>query len=434
MSEWLYQLRPASFRGVPFKVSDDEGTLGRRTTTHEYPLRDMPFTADMGRKARKYSVSAYVIGSDYMTQRDRLLAALESGGSGTLIHPFYGTLNLNVEGEIKVKHSRDHGGMCILSLQFVESGQLNYPTSGGATDQNVQAAADAADTSFGDKFLEDFNLDGAADWITDNVIDNVSGILDEVISVFEILDSGIADAARLLQGDLSVLFPPPSKGADFILRTQEMWAAGKSIYYNTGSAISAVDNLNYIVSDPRLAPLGLWPTLSESEKTVTRCTNATTQLFRGTALAQSSRQFSGIKTPVNFTNTDAKKTRPVTHAALSTIPGQPTPAITLPVSYDELTAQRISFNQIFDNETCRADGDRVFLALENLRQTVFLDIHNRLQRSAKMVTRQPDSVLPAVVLASDWYDDASRGAEIVALNDIPHPAFVPPKNLRVAAE
>ncbi|QEL49867.1 DNA circularization N-terminal domain-containing protein [Enterobacter sp. LU1] len=90
MGSWLFKLQPASFRGVPFKVSGDEGTFGRRATTHEYPLRDVPFTQDMGRKARRYSVSAYLVGNDYMSQRDRLLTALEQGGSATLIHPYYG--------------------------------------------------------------------------------------------------------------------------------------------------------------------------------------------------------------------------------------------------------------------------------------------------------------------------------------------------------
>lgn len=212
MDTWLYRLQPASFRGVPFKVSGDEGTIGRRAITHEYPLRDKPFTEDLGRKARRYSVSAYVIGGDYMTQRDRLLTALEQSGSGTLVHPFYGSVTVNVDGEIKVRHSRENGGMCEISLQFVESGELNYPTAGGATAQNVDDAADAADASFADEFLSDFNLDDVADWITENVIDNVSGILDEVISVFEIVDSAISDAAKLLQGISPFCFRPRQKG------------------------------------------------------------------------------------------------------------------------------------------------------------------------------------------------------------------------------
>lgn len=433
MDNWLFRLQPASFRGVPFKVSDDEATFGRRTTTHEYPLRDVPFTDDLGRKARRYSVSAYVIGGDYMTQRDNLLTALEQGGSGTLIHPFYGSVTVNIDGEIKVRHSRDNGGMCEISLQFVESGQLNYPTAGGATAQDVANTADKSDASFADKFLQDFNLDDAADWITDNVIDNVSGMLDEVISVFEVVDSAISDAAKLLQGDLSVLFPPPSKGAEFIQRVREMWASGADIYYNADSAISAVDNLKYIVSDSALAPRGAWSTLSATQLQVVNCTNACSQLLRSTALSQSARQFSAIKAPAPTPQGLTRSTQK-THTALSQSPGEKTAVAILPVSYDQLTRQRVTYNQLFDRESGRVVGDLPFIALENLRQAVSLDIRNRLQKTAKMITRTPDDVTPAVVLASDWYDDAARGAEIVALNNIPHPGFVPPKPLRVESE
>lgn len=429
MDSWLYRLQPASFRGVPFKVSDDEATYGRRTTTHEYPLREVPFTEDLGRKARRYSVSAYLVGSDYMSQRDRLLTALEKGGSATLVHPFYGSVTVNVDGEIKVQHSRDNGGMCTISLQFVESGQLNYPTAGGATAQNVQTAADAADQSFADKFLDDFDLTGP-DWITDDVIQQASDMLDDVIDVFEVVDTGISDAARLLQGDLSVLFPPPSKGSEIINRVQEMWAAGKSIHFNTESAISAVDNLKSVAGIASLAPRGVWPTMSATAQQATQATNAFSQLMRSSSVVQSTRQFASLPTPTRRQATY----QATAHPALTDIPAQRSGVTVLPVSYDQLSRQRISYGQLFDRESCRVSGDLAFMKLEDLRQAVWLDIQKRLQQAAKMITRTPDDVTPSVVLASDWFDDAARGAEIVALNNIPHPGFVPPEKLRVASE
>lgn len=106
----------------------------------------------------------------------------------------------------------------------------------------------------------------------------------------------------------------------------------------------------------------------------------------------------------------------------------------LPVNYDQLTRQRITYSDLFDQEGARVVGDSAYLALEDLRQAVLLDIRDRLQHTDKMITRTPDDTTPAVVLASDWYDDASRGAEIVALNNIPHPGFVPPESIRVASE
>ncbi|HCD7552974.1 TPA: DNA circularization N-terminal domain-containing protein [Citrobacter farmeri] len=429
MNTWQFRLQPASFRGVPFKVTDDEATFGRRTNTREYPLRDVPYTEDMGRKARHYSVSAYLVGNDFMAQRDRLLTALEQGGPGTLIHPYYGSLTVNVDGEIKIQHSRDSGRMCIIPLQFVESGQLKYPTAGGATAQNVQTAADQADQSFADKFLSDFDLTGP-DWISDEVIQNASNILDDVIDVFEIVDTGISDAARLLQGDLSVLFPPPSQGAEIISRVQEMWAAGKSVYYNTDSALSAIDNLKSVTGLASLAPRGVWPTLSATAKQAIGATNSFSQLMRSSAVSQSARQFSDLPTP--SLSRYSKQTD--THAAITDIPRQGGETPVLPASYDQLTRQRETYNRIFDTELCRVVGDEAFMRTEDLRQSIMLDVQKRLQQTAKMITRKPDDISPAVVLAADWYDNAGRGSEIVALNNIPHPGFVPPDNLRVASE
>lgn len=443
MSTWQFKLQPASFRGVYFKVSDDEATFGRRTTTYEYPNRDTPFTDDMGRTARRYAVSAYVIGNDYMAQRDRLLTELEKGGSGTLIHPFYGSLTVHVDREIKVHHSRENGGMCELSLQFVESGMLSYPTAGAATAQKVEEAADEADDSFAARFLEKFDLTGP-DWISDGVIQKVSETLDTVIKVFEGVDKAISTAARVLQGDLSALFPPPSQGDAIITQTKAVWAAGKSIYFDTTSAISAIESLKFISGDESMAPEGVWSTLSETEKQTASCTNAYLQLLRCTAVTQSARQLARLPALPVYSQRNASRTSQVIHPALSetfTRPDKTTIAVAIvsggnlmPATYDQLTQQRISYNRLFDRESCRIDGDLPFLRLEDLRQAVSLDIRKRLQQTAKTVTRTPPDVLPAVVLASDWYDDASRCDEIIALNALPHPGFVPAETLRVSSE
>ncbi|MFX9939048.1 DNA circularization N-terminal domain-containing protein, partial [Acinetobacter baumannii] len=63
---WRDQLRPASFRGVPFHVTQATGTFGRRSVTHEYPFRDLPYVEDLGRRARTLRIEALLLGEDYM--------------------------------------------------------------------------------------------------------------------------------------------------------------------------------------------------------------------------------------------------------------------------------------------------------------------------------------------------------------------------------
>ena len=61
---WSDQLRPASFRGVPFVVLAGTVSAGRRLARHEYPQRDIPYMEDMGRRAREYKVEGSIICPD----------------------------------------------------------------------------------------------------------------------------------------------------------------------------------------------------------------------------------------------------------------------------------------------------------------------------------------------------------------------------------
>ena len=110
MSEWRDRKQAASFRGVPFWVDTDNVPVGRRTQVHEYPQRDQPYTEDMGRQTRKYRFSGFVVGDDCLSQRDRLLTALDKPGAGELLHPWFGRLTVTA-GECEVSHARDEGGM-----------------------------------------------------------------------------------------------------------------------------------------------------------------------------------------------------------------------------------------------------------------------------------------------------------------------------------
>ncbi len=67
---WRDDLQGGSFRGVPFYTQHAGGKIGRRVQLVEYPLKDTPNSEDMGRKARSFSIEAFVLGADYMSARD----------------------------------------------------------------------------------------------------------------------------------------------------------------------------------------------------------------------------------------------------------------------------------------------------------------------------------------------------------------------------
>ncbi len=121
---------PASFAGIVFHVEQGARSSGRRTVTHEYPKRDTPYAEDMGRHARRFSFSGYLIyrpGNpvyEYTAQRVRLYNALEKSDSDTLIHPVFCPGGIKVQCErYTMTESKDRGGFTQFDMQFVEAGE-----------------------------------------------------------------------------------------------------------------------------------------------------------------------------------------------------------------------------------------------------------------------------------------------------------------------
>lgn len=140
---WRDSLLPANYRGAFFNVEVDSQAGGRRNATHEFPNRDVPYTEDLGRKARRWPVTGYVIGSDYTDARDALIAACEQMGAGTLVHPTLGTVQVNCD-VYNASESRERGGFCVFEMSFVEAGT---PASDAiANDSQGQVGSAAANS------------------------------------------------------------------------------------------------------------------------------------------------------------------------------------------------------------------------------------------------------------------------------------------------
>lgn len=143
---WKDVLRPASFRGVAFKVENSARAGGRRGVNFEYPKRNTPSDEDLGRHAFRWAVDGYVIGLDYLEAADDLEAALNEPGHGLLIHPTMGEMVVRCERYTR-SESKDRGGFAGFTMSFVEKGSaaadlVSEPTQA----QLVNQAEDAART------------------------------------------------------------------------------------------------------------------------------------------------------------------------------------------------------------------------------------------------------------------------------------------------
>lgn len=116
---WSETLLDASFRGVPLGVLDESLSADRELAQHGVPYRDGDDVEDMGRKAREFSFTVVVFGTNYEIELQKLLVALDTLGPGELIHPIYGRLDV-VSRRWKVSHSADRPDYAQVELQFVE--------------------------------------------------------------------------------------------------------------------------------------------------------------------------------------------------------------------------------------------------------------------------------------------------------------------------
>lgn len=153
-------MEQASFRGVMFHVETGSRSSGRRTVVHEYPKRNDPYSEDMGRQARRFGFSGYLIympagGTgptsgvryEYTRQRQLLYEALENDDSGRLVHPVFAPHGVEVMCErYSMVENRTRGGFTEFEMQFVEVGSV-VSSQGVATNtvSNVKSMATLAE-------------------------------------------------------------------------------------------------------------------------------------------------------------------------------------------------------------------------------------------------------------------------------------------------
>jgi prophage DNA circulation protein len=154
------ELVAGRFRGVAFRTVDAEFKVGRRNVVNEYPQRDLPYVDDLGRKARRFVVEAYVIGPNYLAERDALVAAFEAQGPGELMHPRYGLRQVSLDGDVSVKESPERGGQARISVTFVEDAANLFPRAVENTVSKVEATTNAADAAAQAQFAKDFSVVG----------------------------------------------------------------------------------------------------------------------------------------------------------------------------------------------------------------------------------------------------------------------------------
>ncbi|MFV8529506.1 DNA circularization protein [Ralstonia pseudosolanacearum] len=380
---WRDELRPASFRGVPFETRGEHGLSGgRRRATHEYPQRDEPYVEDMGRKARERKITAFVIGSDYMTGRDALIEALEMAGSGELVLPFAGRRSV-VAGDFSMMESTEYGGMAVFTLSFTEAGQQAEPNSEVDADGQLAQSQETAFSDIADDFASGFDLSGLPAWSVDDIQSTVTSFLG--------LDAFKAQASDVLsiKGRLTSLLLTPLTFANTLI-----------------DLVRGVTDVRGIFDVPYI-PVRSWRsqavTAASAAATVTAAATAT----RGVVVQR--------QAAVNM----------LMHRAALV---QETALIADLPTRTSVEAARRQLLEHFDAHDATPGLLRPSPVLAQSLRTLQVDALVALRRQAAALpqsyTLQLLQATPAVVLAYDLYQNL-RAGEIVLRNGVRHPGFVP---------
>lgn len=427
-------LLPGSFRGISFGVLGHESEGGRRLAKFEYPERDLPYNEDLGRRARAFSVRAFVVGDDWKARRDALVRAAEAKGPGELTHPWHGSLQVVCE-KWKVSEDVKGVGYAEITLQFVEDGENRFPSAEVDTRAAVAAAAAEARDALADDLADRLDMDGPG-WIADDALGRVSGLA----GYFE--DMAGTDAGYLSAiGEVRSNAPAWIRdGAALAVGIFAVFEAGDALFRGaTGTVLAIKAGVVAVINAPMsirsalgqwwaaekaLAGQLAWRRLSDlgtgridaspatpSRAQIAENAAALDDFVRGAALCAAAESAAAAVL-------DPETARQA--VAAGAVSGGDGPVVTA----DDALALRDALCDRLDMAAETASDD-VHAALATLRTALSRDLAARAIALPLLRSHVEAATVPAVVLAHRLYGDVGRADELVKLNRVRHPGFVP---------
>lgn len=115
----LDALFTASFRGVPFAILDSREATGRRWQRFFFPGSDASAWEDLGALDGPIVVNGLIIGDDYALAAEDLRQAFRAPGPGTLVHPWYGTLQVVLREPAEISFTQTELRVARITAAFV---------------------------------------------------------------------------------------------------------------------------------------------------------------------------------------------------------------------------------------------------------------------------------------------------------------------------
>lgn len=402
---WRDKLQKGSFRGAPFLWQKADAEVGRRTARHDYPLRDDAYFEDMGKVPREFTLEVFVLGPDYMDDRDALIAALEEPGPGTLVHPTMGTLSVQLAGKARISELTDEGGMARFTLPFVLAGENKLPSSYVDTASVVESKSDAVLSTISNEFEANaaVSIAKSSFSLAEEFINTCKSATAKIAAVKSEVAKVQADLARM-KASLNELISAP---------------------YELAQAIQGlITSVTLLAEDP-LPALDLYKDFfdfgsdgydksytTRMERQEADGQEAVTSLVQVSAIASAASAMA-VMDLSGVAYQDALAIRDLIIDKIDAVLEMPIKGSVSEGGYNRPTSAAEY-----------GISDDIYNALSELRLAVFNDISERGADLARIISYTPETTLPALVIAYKLYGDISKTDEIVSRNRIPHPGFV----------
>lgn len=391
---WRDELLPATYNGIPFYVDTESLEFGRRIQLNEYPFSETPNTLNIGRKARKYTINAYVIGDEYLADRNALLEMIENTTvAGILTLPTLAPILVYPTDECQQVFNNQEGGRELFKLVFVEAGVNLFPSIGN--DTQLQSALEAAQAAIA--IYEDFKQRFATNSFPDFISGDASSKVEDFTNVIGLAaQTGVASQSNF---------------SDF---SNNLTAFQSNINTNIASADATGGGIKDLV-------IGL----STIYSSPTDAYNAQKQLA----------QYGSTYLPITVTTNWQQQQLDNQNALINSVVN--TALIQMALSTSQMTfASRQDALTIRDEVAAliRArlfilgdqGNDTQFNALTRMLVKMVNDINARSATLKNIEFVQTVDSIPAIVFAYENYGTTDAEADVIARNNIRRPLFIPP--------
>lgn len=197
----------ASFRGIEFRVRSERQTNGgRRLILHEYLNSNTVFIEDIGEIPPRFSVDAFVHGSDWLEKKDALIQALNAEGFGRLVLPSFGALRVQAF-DYSIDQSQTSLGEVRFSLSFAVGRKLPGPTASLKTSEDVFQSGDNARLVLQNVLENNWKVPGSSNNVLTAIYDWTSISTDVLTATQNLLTSGVIGETRTAINNFIISLP-----------------------------------------------------------------------------------------------------------------------------------------------------------------------------------------------------------------------------------